>query len=397
MNDVEKKTVTDIDVKGKRVLVRVDFNVPLGSDGSISDDSRIRACIPTIHYLTDRSARVILCSHLGRPHGKPDDKLRMLPVAGRLAELLGKPVLSLSETTGVGVEAVTAGLHGGDIVMLENLRFSPGEETNDPEFARDLARLADIYVNDAFGASHRAHASVVGVASYIPAVAGLLMAKELRYLTALMENPARPFAVILGGAKVAEKIGILENIVPMVDTILIGGGAAATFLSIRGISSGASPIEPDVIPTVKAILKNAAGNGVKVFVPKDFIVAQKPEAGSPSHTVPAEQIPEDFFIVDIGPLTIEAFASALKECRTVAWNGPMGIFEIPEFSGGTRSVATALAGLSATTVIGGGSTAEAVTALGLASKMSHVSTGGGAFLRFLSGKELPGVTVLAEK
>nr|WP_320160976.1 phosphoglycerate kinase [uncultured Methanoregula sp.] len=394
---MQKKTVRDEDVGGKRVLVRVDFNVPLGRNGTIEDDTRIRACLPTITYLIDHKARVILCSHLGRPHGKVDEHLRLGPVARRLSELLQRSVEPMREAIGPGVMRAVSEMHDGDVVLLENLRFYPGEETNDPGFARELAGLADLYVNDAFGASHRAHASVVGLAASLPCVAGLLMEKEIDQLGRLLENPARPFAAIMGGAKVGEKIGILENILPNVDLILVGGGMGATFLKGRGCDVGISSVEPDKMELVGTILQKAKALGVRILVPQDVVVTEKLETDAIALVVSADQIPADCRIADIGPLTISAFTKELKKCRTVVWNGPMGVFEIPQFSTGTSSIASVLASLNATTVIGGGSTAEAVTQLGLAGRMTHVSTGGGASLQFLSGKILPGIAVLADK
>ena len=377
--------------------VRTDFNVPLDNNGNIEDDSRIRACLPTITYLIQNKARVILCSHLGRPHGRVDEHLRLEPVAWRLSEILQKPVNPLREAIGAGVEEVVAVMKEGEIILLENLRFYPGEEENDPVFAKKLSRLADLYVNDAFGASHRAHASIVGLADYIPCIAGLLMEKEIEMLSSLFEDPIRPFAAIMGGAKVADKIGILKNIIPKVDVILVGGGMGATFLKARGCDVGISVVEADKMELVGTILQKAEAAGVKILLPKDVVVAEKLDTSAIARVVKAEQIPANCMIVDIGPLTITEFTHELKKCRTVAWNGPMGVFEIPQFSEGTKSIATVLAGLDATTVIGGGSTAEAVTQLGLANRMTHVSTGGGASLQFLSGETLPGVDVLADK
>jgi phosphoglycerate kinase len=394
---MQKKTVRDEEVGGKRVLVRVDFNVPMGPDGTIEDDTRIRACLPTITYLIDHRARVILCSHLGRPHGRVDEHLRLGPVGRRLSELVQRPVETLREAIGPGVERAVAEMHDGEIVLLENLRFYPGEEENDPAFARELAGLADLAVNDAFGASHRAHASVVGLAAYLPCVAGLLMEKEIEQMGGLLKDPARPFAAVMGGAKVGEKIGILENILSKVDLVLVGGGMAATFLKGRGLDVGTSSVEPDRMAMIGTILQEAETLGVRVLLPEDLVVAGNLEAGADARVVKAGEVPAGCMIADIGPLTIAAFTRELETCRTVVWNGPMGVFEIPQFSGGTRSIATVLAGLDATTVIGGGSTAEAVTQLGLAGRMTHVSTGGGASLQFLSGKVLPGIAVLADR
>jgi len=394
---MQKKTVMDEDVKGKRVLLRVDFNVPMDRGGLIEDDTRIRACLPTITYLIDNKARIILCSHLGRPHGKVDEHLRLDPVARRLSDLLQIPVEPLKEAIGPGVVRFISEMRDGEVVILENLRFYPGEEKNDPMFARELSRLADLFVNDAFGASHRAHASVVGLADYLPCVAGLLMEKEIEQLSNLLEDPSRPFAAIMGGAKVGEKIGILENILPKVDLVLVGGGMAATFLKGRGLDVGISAVESDKMELVGKIMQNAENLGVRVMLPEDVVVAEKLETGATARVVSARQIPKDCRIADIGPRTIAEFTQELIKCRTVAWNGPMGVFEIPPFSKGTKSIATVMAGLNASTIIGGGSTAEAVTHLGLAGKMTHVSTGGGASLQFLSGKILPGIAVLADK
>ncbi len=394
---MQKKTVRDEDVAGKRVLERVDFNVPMDRNGKIEDDTRIRACLPTITYLIDHKARVILCSHLGRPHGRVDEHLRLGPVARRLSEIIQRPVEALREAIGPGVVRAVSEMQDGELVFLENLRFYPGEEENDPGFARELSSLADLFVNDAFGASHRAHASVVGLAAYLPCVAGLLMEKEIEQLSRLLEDPARPFAAIMGGAKVEEKIGILENILPKVDLVLVGGGMGATFLKGMSCNIGISPVQPDKMELVRAIMRKAGALGVRVLLPEDVVVAENLEAGATARVVRAEQIPADCMIADIGPMTITVFTRELKKCQTVVWNGPMGVFEIPQFSNGTTSIAMVLASLNATTVIGGGSTAEAVTQLGLACRMTHISTGGGASLQFLSGKILPGIAVLADK
>jgi phosphoglycerate kinase len=394
---MQKKTVEDEEVYGKRVLVRADFNVPMDRNGTIEDDTRIRACLPTITYLIDHRARVILCSHLGRPHGRVDGHLRLEPVARRLSELLQRPVKPLREAIGPEVERAVSGMENGEIILLENLRFYPGDEENDPGFARELASLADLFVNDAFGASHRAHASVVGLAAYLPCVAGLLMEKEIERLGSLLESPGRPFAAIMGGAKVEEKIEILENIISKVDLILIGGGMSATFLKGQGRDAGISPVEPDKMEMVRAIMQKAGALGVRILLPQDVIVTEKLKIGAIAQEVSAQQIPADSIIADIGPLTITEFTKELKNCRTVVWNGPMGVFEIPQFSEGTKSIATVLADLHAMTIVGGGSTAEAVTKLGLSGRMTHVSTGGGATLLFLSGKILPGIAVLADK
>jgi phosphoglycerate kinase len=394
---MKKKTVEDIDVGGRRVFLRVDFNVPMDDMGAIGDDTRIRASLRTIRYLTDNRARVIICSHLGRPDGKIVEGLRLAPVARRLSELLGKPVEALRDSIGPEVEAATSRLGDGEVVLLENIRFHLEEEANDPEFAKALSRLADVYVNDAFGASHRAHASVVGLAKYLPAVSGFLMEKELEALGGALENPERPFAAMIGGAKVSGKLAVLENIINRVDALLIGGGMAATFLNSMGYGVGASKIEGDRLDHVRQLTKKARSLGIRLLLPEDVVLTDKLEKTSSVRVVPVTEIPDGYLIADIGPNTVEKFSQELKKCKTVIWNGPVGVFEIPEFASGTRTLATVLAGLTATTVIGGGSTTEAVVEMGLADKMSHVSTGGGASLEYLEGKVLPGVAVLQDK
>jgi phosphoglycerate kinase len=393
-----KKTIEDIEVKGKRVLLRVDFNVPLTiNNGAISDDSRIRASLPTIKYLVDHKAKVILCSHLGRPGGKIVENLRMAPIAQRLSQLMGLPVSMASDCIGQEVESKVRTLKEGDILVLENLRFHPEEEAADADFARKLARLADIYVNDAFGAAHRAHASTVGVAKYLPAVAGLLMKKELKVMEKLLHDPERPSACLIGGAKVSDKIGLLQNMLRKVDMLLVGGGMAATFLKAQGYEVGHSLIEDDKLGLAKKLLQEAEEWKVPFLLPIDAVVAEEIKAGAPTRIVPITNIPSGSHIVDIGPQSIELFYSELRKCRTITWNGPMGIYEIPQFAQGTRSIASFLSTLNATTVIGGGSSAEIVQAMGLTDKMTHVSTGGGASLRFLEGVTLPGVKVLLDK
>ncbi len=395
---MSKKTVKDIDVKGKRVLVRVDFNVPLSPmSGAITNDSRIRAAFPKIRYLLDQEAKVILCTHLGRPDGKVVKELSVKPLADRLSQLIGMPVLVAADCVGPQVEQAVANLKGGDILLLENVRFHPEEEANDPGFARALANLADVYVNDAFGTAHRAHASTAGVAKYIPAVAGLLMEKELTVLSRLLASPEHPFAALLGGAKVSDKVRLIQNILPKVDTLLIGGGMASLFLKAKGYDVGASPVEIDKLETANAILAAADKNGTSVLLPIDVVVTTDPKHGSVSRTVSVTEISPEEHIVDIGPKTTESFSTEIKKCRTVFWNGPMGIYEIPAFAQGTRTMAEVLANIRATTIIGGGSTAEVIEDMGLADKMSHVSTGGGASLNFLEGKALPGVEVLLDK
>lgn len=393
-----KKTVEDIDVKGKRVLLRVDFNVPLDiNTGAISDDSRIRASLPTIKYLVDHKAKIIICSHLGRPEGKVVENLRMAPIAQRLSQLMGLPVSVASDCIGPEVESMVGTLKEGEILVLENLRFHPEEETNDDGFAWELAKLADIYVNDAFGAAHRAHASTVGVAEYLPAVAGLLMNKELEVMGKLLHNSEEPLACLIGGAKVSDKIELLQNMLRKVDMLLVGGGMAATFLKAQGYEVGHSLIEEDKLGLAKKLLQEAEEWGVPFLLPIDVVVAEEIKAGAPTRVVPITDIPSSSHIVDIGPKSIELFCNELAKCRTITWNGPMGIYEIPQFAQGTKSIAIFLSTLNATTIIGGGSSAEIVHAMGLTDKMTHVSTGGGASLRFLEGVTLPGVKVLLDK
>jgi phosphoglycerate kinase len=395
---MDKLTVRDIDVSNKRVLVRADFNVPLdGETGAITDDSRIQATLPTINYLIDRGARVILCSHLGRPKGKVVEKLRLTIVAQRLSQILGRSVEVAPDSIGAEVEKAVAKLKSGDVLLLENIRFHPEEEANDASFARNLARLADIYVNDAFGASHRAHASVVGVANYLPAVAGLLVEKEIKVLGSILSNPRHPFAELAGGAKVSDKLSVLENTLGKVDCLLIGGGMAATFLKAKSYQVGTSLVENDKIELAAKLMKKEARRGVRLMLPVDVVVAAEVSAESEAKIVPVGEIPPDWRIVDIGPQTISNFSEELQQCKTIFWNGPMGVYEITRFAQGTQAMARLLAGLKATTIIGGGSTAEAVTEMKLADKMTFVSTGGGASLRFLSGETLPGVEVLLDK
>jgi len=394
---MNKLTIRDIDVSGKRVLVRADFNVPLDeASGAITDDSRIRATLPTIKYLIKRKARIILCSHLGRPGGRVVEKLRLAPVAERLSELLGRRVeVAPHCSLGPEVDEEVEKLKGGDVLLLENLRFQPEEVENAPAFAQALARLADIYVNDAFGASHRAHASIVGVANYLPAVAGLLLEKEIKVLEGILANPAHPFAELAGGAKASDKIALLENTLDKVDSILIGGGMAATFLKAKSYEVGSSLVEDDRLDVAAKLMRDAAERGVRLLLPVDVVITDK--ASAEARVVPVGKIPPDWKIADIGPQTISDFSEELQRCKTVFWNGPMGIYEIPKFAQGTQAMAGLLAGLKATTVVGGGSTAEAVAAMKLADKMTFVSTGGGASLRFLGGEKLPGVEVLLER
>ena len=395
---MNKKTIEDIDVKGKRVLVRVDFNVPQDDTGAITDDTRITAALPTIKYLIGQGARVALVSHLGRPKGITP-KYTLEPVSARLEQLLGQPVELLNQTVGDEVAAAINGLKDGEVVLLENVRFYPEEEANDRGFAQDLAFLADIYVNDAFGTAHRAHASTEGVAHFLPGVAGFLMKKELDYLGGALAEPKRPFVAILGGAKVKDKIGVIQQLLGKVDTLIIGGGMAYTFLKAKGHEIGKSLLDEKNIEFCKEIL---AASGDKILLPDDLVVTNANpfdvgEAACETKIVPATEIPAEWEGADIGPATRAKFADAVKTAGTVVWNGPMGIFEFAKFAEGTRAVAAALAESNAVTIIGGGDSAAAVVQLGYGDEMTHISTGGGASLEFLEGKELPGVTALQDK
>ncbi len=394
---MDKLTVRDIEVGGQRALVRVDFNIPLDDKtGDITDDSRIRATLPTLEYLIDRGARVILCSHLGRPGGKVVGKLSLAVVARHLSQILRQPVKFARDCIGPEPARAAANLKSGEVLLLENLRFHPDEEKESPAFAQALARLGDIFVNDAFGTSHRSHASITGVTNYLPAVAGLLLEREVNSLGSLLKNPAHPFGVLLGGAKVSDKVGMLDNIMGKVDYILIGGGMAATFLKARSYEVGLSLVD-DSTDTAERLMKKAARNGVRLLLPEDVLIADKISARAMVENVAIADIPPNRRIVDIGTLTISNFTRELERCQTVFWNGPMGIAEIPRFAEGTKAMAEIIANLNAITIVGGGSTAEIVTELKLAEKMSFVSTGGGASLRFLSGEILPGVEALLDK
>jgi phosphoglycerate kinase len=387
--------MTSADVRGKRVLCRVDFNVPL--DGTtITDDTRIRAALPTIEWLRDNGARVILCSHLGRPKGQVQDELRLAPAGDRLSELLGQPVTNISTTIGDEAEATVADLKDGDVALLENLRFDPREEKNDPEFAQALARLADIYVNDAFGAAHRAHASTAGVAEHLPAYLGLLMQKEVDALGTLLESPQRPFAAIIGGAKVSDKIAVLENLVSKVDTLLIGGGMANTFLLAQGKEVGKSLVEKDQVDTANAIIEDAKQRDVTLMLPTDVIVADDIKS-TEGRVVSIEDINDTMAIFDIGPDTARAYADAIATHKTILWNGPLGVTENEAFSGGTRTVAAAVAAADGFTVIGGGDSVAAIEKLGYSDRIDHISTGGGASLEFLEGKTLPGIAAIPQE
>ncbi len=388
-----------MDVRGQTALVRVDFNVPFKPGTTeISDDTRIRASLPTLRYLLERQCKVIICSHLGRPAGRVVESLRMAPVSQRLADLLGADVSQCADTVGDSAQETASGRALGEAMMLENARFHPGEEGNDAEFAKELASLASLYVNDAFGVAHRAHASTVGVTRYLPSVAGLLIEKELRVLGRLLNNPPRPFAAILGGAKVSDKIGVLGNLFDKVDLLLIGGGMAATFLRAKGYDVGESPVECDRLEFASTLIERSNNGGARMLLPNDVVVADKFAEDAKSLTVSVGSIPTEYMVMDIGPNTAVKYSQAVRDCRTVMWNGPQGVFEWEAFSHGTRAIAETLASLDdATTVIGGGSTAEAVAKLGLSDRMSHVSSGGGASLEFMEGRELPGVAALPDR
>lgn len=396
-----KQTISDIkDLKGKRVLTRVDFNVPLDDQQKITDDTRIQAALPTIKFLSEKGARVILVSHLGRPKTGPDDKLRLAPVASRLSELLGNKVPYLKDCIGPEVEAAVKQMKDGDVALLENVRFYKEEEKNDPEFAKKLASLADLYVNDAFGTAHRAHASTEGVTKYLKGYAGFLMEKEIKFLGRLLEDPGRPFVAILGGAKISGKIEVIQNLIGKVDTLIVGGGMAYTFFKARGVEVGKSIVESDKIEVAKEILKTAIDHGVPFMLPIDHVVADKFDANANSQIVTRAGIPPEWQAVDIGPETITKFGHAIKKAKTIFWNGPMGVFEFEKFAKGTLAIAKLVAeatGKGAISVIGGGDSVAAIEKAGLADKMTHISTGGGASLEFIEGKILPGIACLQDK
>ena len=432
MNYLNKKTVEDIDVAGKRVLVRCDFNVPM-KDGAITDTKRIVGALPTVKYLSDNGAKVILCSHMGRPHNifnevvkldkkekkkvdaLPEEeraeataklleaakgdikKFSLAPVAAELSKLLGKEVIMATDVIGEDAKAKAAALNDGDVMIIENIRFYAEETKNDPAFAKELASMADIYVNDAFGTAHRAHASTAGVADYLPAVCGYLIQKEISVMGGALQNPKRPFVAILGGAKVSDKIGVINNLIDKVDTLIIGGGMAYTFFKAQGYGVGTSLCEDDKVDLAKEMMAKAEAKGIKFLIPVDTVVSTEFDAEAEHKVVPSDAIPDGWMGMDIGPKTRELFAEAVAGAGTVVWNGPMGVFEMPNFAVGTLAVATAMAESEAITIIGGGDSAAAVTQMGLADKMSHISTGGGASLEFLEGKELPGVAALNDK
>ena len=393
-----KKTVSDMDLAGKKVLLRCDFNVPQDkATGEITSDKRIVASLPTIQYLLDHGAAVIACSHLGKPKGEWKESLTLAPVAKRLSELLGKPVIFAKDIVGEDAKAKAAALQPGEILLLENLRFEKGEEKNDPEFAKQLASLADVYVSDAFGTVHRAHASTAGVAAYLPAYAGLLVEKELSVMGKALENPKRPFVAILGGAKVSDKIGVIQNLLDKADTIMIGGGMAYTFLKAMGYSVGDSLLEADKVDFAREMIEQAQKKNVMFLLPVDTAIHTKFENTNEFMTVDVSMIPDGYMGLDIGPQTVELFSAAIRQAGTIVWNGPMGVFEFSAFAAGTEAVAKAVAESDAITIVGGGDSAAAVEKLGYADRMTHISTGGGASLEFLEGKELPGVACLLDK
>ncbi len=393
-----KMTVQDVDVTGKRVLVRVDFNVPITEDGKVGDDKRITAALPTIQYLLDHKAKVILCSHLGRPKGKFDPQFSLAPVGARLSELLPDVRIWMADDViGESARTAVADMKEGEIVLLENVRFHPEEEANDPAFAKELASLADIYVSDAFGTVHRAHASTAGVAAYLPAVAGFLIGKELGFMGKALEDPERPFVAILGGAKVADKIGVITNLLEKCNSLIIGGGMAYTFFKAMGYEIGTSLLDAENIGLAKDLMAKAKARGVQLLLPVDNVVATAYSADAEHKVVDSDKMPEGWMGLDIGPKSVELFTKVIVAAKTVIWNGPMGVFEFPAFAEGTKGVAAACAECKGTTIIGGGDSASAVKKLGFASKMTHISTGGGASLEFLEGKVLPGVAVLNDK
>ncbi len=394
---LNKLSIDELDIKGKRVFIRADFNVPFDDNLRITDDSRIRSTLPTINYAIDEGARVILASHLGRPKGKPDPRYSLAPVAKRLHRLLGKEVLFAPDCIGPQVEGIVARMKDGDVVLLENLRYHAGEEKNEETFARNLAKLADFFINDAFGAAHRSHASVVGIAKFLPSAAGFLMKKEIEYLKGVVNNPVRPFVAILGGAKVSGKIGVLEHIETKVDKVLIGGGMAFTFIKAMGYEVGDSLVEEEMLDTALRIRKSLKSAGVKFYLPVDCVIAQSLEPGAETKIVPTMEIPKGWRALDIGPATAKLFSEALFNAKTILWNGPMGIFEVDAYSRGTFAVARAVADAYALTIVGGGDTDLAVHRAGVSDALSFISTGGGASLQLLEGKELPGIAALTDR
>ena len=395
---LRKQTIDDVVLRDKRVIIRADFNVPLDDSHQITDDTRIRSTLPTINRAIDDGARVILCSHLGRPNGKFDSKYSLAPVAKRLGRLMGKDILFAPDCIGPVVEGLVAKMKSGDILLLENLRFHRGEEENDGIFSKALATLGDVYINDAFGAAHRAHASTVGITKFIPAsVAGFLLKKEIEYLEGAVENPVRPFVAVLGGAKVSGKIGVIENLGKRVDKVIIGGGMAFTFLKAKGMEIGNSLVENDMLDFAKGIEEHALSRGVKFYLPVDCVVAASREPGAESKIVPVQEIPNGWYALDIGPASVKLFNEAVQNAKTILWNGPMGVFEIDAYARGTLAMAHAIADAYALTIVGGGETALAVHRAGESENMSFISTGGGAALELLEGKQLPGLTALPDR
>ncbi len=394
---LNKLSIDELNIKGKKVFIRVDFNVPFDDNLRITDDSRIRSTLPTINYAIDEGAKVILASHLGRPKGKPDPRYSLAPVAKRLQRLLDKDVVFAPACIGPQAENLISKMKGGDVVLLENLRYHPEEEKNDEGFAKSLAALADFFVNDAFGAAHRAHASTVGIAKFLPSAAGFLMKKEIEYLKGVVENPIRPFVAILGGAKVSGKIGVLEHLENKVDKVLIGGGMAFTFIKAMGYEVGDSLVEADMVETAQRIRKKLKTAGIKFYLPVDCVIAQTLEPGAETKIVPTLEIPKGWKALDIGPATVKLFSEALENAKTILWNGPMGVFEIDAFSRGTFSIAHSVADAYALTIVGGGDTDLAVHRAGVTNALSFISTGGGASLQLLEGKELPGIAALTDK
>lgn len=392
---MNKKSIRDVELAGKRVFCRVDFNVPM-QDGIITDDTRIRAAVPTIQFLVEAGAKVILASHFGRPKGQVVEEMRLTPVAAHLSTLLGKDVKKLDDSIGVEVEAAVQQMEAGDVILLENVRFHAGEEKNDPEIAKSFAALADLFVNDAFGTAHRAHASTAGIANYIPAVAGLLMEKEIRFMGGALSRPERPFTAIVGGAKVKDKIAVIENLLTKVDHLIIGGGMANTFLKAQGFGIGASLCEDDKLELARTLMAQAKERNVSLLMPVDVVVADRFAADAEKQTVSIDAIPDGWMALDIGPKTVEQYHKVIVDSKTVVWNGPMGVFEMDAFAQGTIGVAKAMSECSGTTIIGGGDSVAAVEKAGVAEQMTHISTGGGASLEFMEGKELPGVAVLAD-
>ncbi len=394
---MNKQTVKDVNVSGKKVLVRVDFNVPLNADKVITDETRIMAALPTINYLLENNAKVILCSHLGRPKGEFKPEFSLAPVAKRLSELLSKPVTLAADVVGEDALAKTKDMKDGDVVLLENVRYHKEETNNDDEFAKKLASLAELYVNDAFGAAHRAHASTAGVAKYLPAVSGFLMARELNFMGGALSNPQRPFLAIIGGAKVSDKIGVIENLLTKVDTLIIGGGMAYTFLKAQGHEVGNSLVEEDKLALAKSLMESARKQGINILLPIDNILADKFDKDANTVIAATEDMRPGYMALDIGPSTRVLLANEIKHAKTIVWNGPMGVFEMDAFAQGTKAIAQAVADSEATSIIGGGDSVAAVKQMGFADKVTHISTGGGASLEFLEGKVLPGVDCLLDK